>query len=193
MSVEAGTPKHKRQNQEIGFAKNEKEVEDSGVASSICMSARNRTSTADEVRYKGGGSNPPPAPPTVSRDEPPNIVSSRSPFLASKSYHITAVLKRNSRYDELMGRPSKIERTQCSSSGASSANPVEGRGSPQTPPDTEVAYCTNPNCTDSKCLNCHANVSKLPSALGLSMVSTKLNKAGKGHTVQSRLLMVTPI
>ena len=150
MSVEAGKPKHKRQHQETEFAKNEKEVEDSGVASSICMSARNRTSIADEVRYKGGGSNPPPVPPTVSRDEPPKNISSRASLLASNSYHITAVLKRKPRYDELMGRPSKIERTQCSSSGASSANLVGGRGSPQTPPDTEVAYCTNPNCTDSK-------------------------------------------
>ena len=70
------------------------------------------------------------------------------------------MLKRKSRYEELMGRPSKIERTQCSSSGASSAYPVKGRGSPQTPPDAEVAYCTNPDCIDSKCLNCHAKLSK---------------------------------
>ena len=143
------------------------EVDGMGVASNSCTPARDHASTDDKGTHGVGGSCPPPGVPLECRRVPPAQTATITAVKPSKSFHITAVLKRKSRYDELMIRPSKFERTQVSASGACSANPVEGRGSPQTPPDTEVAYCTKPDCNDSNCNNCYATINQLSEMLGV--------------------------
>ena len=177
MSVEAGKPKHKRYHHDFEFDKNAKEVEDSGVASSNCMPTLNCTNTNVDVKRKEGGSSPPPEPHTVSRAKPLSNVSGRISLLANKSFHITAVLKRKSWLDDLVERPRKLERTQCRSSGVSSAHPVKGSGSSQTPPDAEVAHCTKLDCLDSNCLNCDAKLSRLSQTQGVQPTEQSEHRA----------------
>ena len=150
MSVEAGAPKHKRMSQEIKFDSGRKEVDGTGVASKVCTHTRDRTHATDDARTEAGGLNPPPVHASVCCKIPkkqivPVIASSRPhPNVEpSKSFHISAVLRRKAMNEDCIGRRDEFERAQSSGSGACSANPVEGSGSPQIPPGTEVAYCTN--------------------------------------------------
>ena len=92
MSVEAGAPKHKRNNQETEFDKNEEEADGIGVASKISTPARDHVSTADAARNGVGGSNPPPVPPAECRRIPPARTANIATPKPSKSFHITAIL-----------------------------------------------------------------------------------------------------
>ncbi len=99
MSVEAGAPKHKRNNQRTEFDKNEEEADGIGVASNSCTPARDHASTADKGTHGVGGSNPPLVVLAECRAIPPAQIANIATPKPSKSFHITAVLKRKSRYD----------------------------------------------------------------------------------------------